>query len=354
MASSTSHSKHDRHHHHGPVDADRDYRPIGWLKIAGCIAVFFALIEVGARVLVVRASHDLSRYQTYPNKARQLSQAASPRVAFVGNSATDEGVDANQIATEWKAKGFDASTDLFVADDSWIETWENIIERYFWNADCKPDVIVINHFGPEMLVDGERIEMGRLGQAFSTYRDWPRLFANSLPGLSKQTEFVGSALSATYGYRKRIKDRVSNILVPNYKGFKTELIETANKEKNFVAGAVSTEGASDKHDQEVSKRLNSLSRLVARARTHNCQVIFVAFPMRGTAKSTVYTVSPVVEKWLADNNVITIDLRRQESLSDDQYKDEYHLNSSGKKRYSTILADELLKVLRPKPNKLAE
>src|SRR5689334_19076273 len=128
-------------------------------------------VEALTRWVVFPRSKDFRRFATYDAGAETLVRAPGFRVALVGNSATERGVDPQ--ALERRLGGTSAA--LFVADQSRINTWHFILERYFFQPQRRPDQVVITFYEDD-LEDGNPVEIGRLARFFTTVRDWPSVF----------------------------------------------------------------------------------------------------------------------------------------------------------------------------------
>src|SRR5687767_7028108 len=88
------------------------------------LAASLVLLEAVTRLVLVPVSKDLERLETHPARARALAAAPPPRIALVGSSTTERGVQPDLLAREWLAgTGRAASVDMFVADGSGVSTW---------------------------------------------------------------------------------------------------------------------------------------------------------------------------------------------------------------------------------------
>jgi hypothetical protein len=306
-----------------PALAHRDSKPARrWLLIVGMLIAALIGLEVVTRWKLFDASKDLSRFGTYPERARTLASAPGKRVAFLGNSLTERGIDTKQFESI-----ANVTSDLFVADGSHVNTWYWMIERLFWKPGLKPDLIVMN-FYETGLEDGKRIELGRLAQFFVEPEDWMQVFKNDLTELEPRVELVLSSFWATYAVRDRLKDRTLG-MIPGYKGYTERMNEI-----NFQHETKQMRGP------QIPATRHALARLCERAREKGTPLLFVAFPSQGERKPA-YDVPRETIAVIEKNGHRYLDLRLVPELKPDHYADEVHLTPAGAAIYTRLLSNEL-------------
>jgi hypothetical protein len=279
------------------------------------------------RTRLFQASKDLSRFTTYDQRSRKLATSTGVRVAFVGNSWTDRGIDEKEFA-----RILGVSCDKFVADGSYVNTWYWIIECEFWKRNLKPDLIIMN-FCETGLEDGKEIEIGRLAQFFTDRSDWTALFQRDIKGFEPRVEFVLSSFWATYAVRERIKERTLG-LIPDYKIF-TQKVHDVNVQH-------------DKKPIQGSKgivTLQTLERLCDRACEKETRLLFVAFPALSNQPGPGYAVPEEARELIAKKGQLFVDLRVVPGLEPRYYDDAWHLNPEGQAIYTRYLAKSLLSYL---------
>jgi hypothetical protein len=306
-------------------------RPRRTLAIVLFLVACFGACELVTRWKLFPMSADYSRFRTYPDRAARLVLRPGLRLALIGNSATERGVDLAQLTDALRQGGVASgpvNIDEFVADASGINTWGWILERYFFSQGRAPDLFVINFFNNFLEDGGEPVEVGRLAQFFTVPRDWPEVMATDLPDLDTRVEYVLSSFWATFAARDRIKERVLR-LIPGYKDYATE--ENAI---NF------------KHERKVAAggrrapSLKALTRLLEAAKAHGARIAFVAFPVYVPGRPP-YELDPAVVAQLASYGQPLIDLRRVAELRPEHYEDDIHLNEKGRPLYTATLAEAL-------------
>jgi hypothetical protein len=305
----------------------------------GTVAVVLLLVLVAldgiTRMVMFPASHELTRLTSYPESARTLLSQPGLRVALIGNSAKDEGVDLSLVRDLLRAKGFgDVNLATFLASNAGITSWRFMAERYVWQSGLTPDLVVITYFESN-LADGSEEDIGRLAQFFTTRADWLDLFRTELTTLSERVDFLLSAGSALYATRERIKIAVLARLIPGYKDFTYVLHGAAVRQARRLA-----EGSSPK-----PPTYRALSRILERARETGTRLCFIAFPMRRIDNQPPYPIDPGLERIIRAGGADFFDLRVVPGLVFEDYRDPIHMVASGRakysRRFSEILATEL-------------
>jgi len=309
------------------------------LLLSGSFLLALVVLEVATRLLLFPASKDYSRFARYPERARQLMARPAPRVALIGNSATERGVVLPLLEQELARRGAPASTEMFVADASHVNTWYWMAERELWKQGLSPDLVVINYYTG--LEDGSTLEVPRLARFFTERADWPEVFAHDLPDLDRRFDFVVSAGWATFAARDRIRERVLD-LIPGYKDY----IQDANA-VNFAAESrsLAARGGGGAARAAVPTT-RDLERLLNRARAMHTRIAFVAFPVRPESGAPPYEVRPAERQLIEGAGMVLVDLHRMPELRAEHYEDEIHLTPVGRAIYTPRLAEQLASVLR--------
>jgi len=305
-------------------------RLVGWSTVL--VLLVLAMLEIFSRAVLVGSSKDLRRFREYPAVARALGAAPARRVALIGNSATDRGVDPALLSRELTARvGTGVEARKLVADASRINDWYYILNRFFWQPGVAADLYVVTFYEDD-LEDGNRIEIGRLAQFFTTARDWPSVFALDLPTVGDRLDFVMSSAWMTFAVRSRIRERVLEAAVPHY--------------KTFVAA---TNDANIRHLKRrapaAAPRVHSygaLERLLGAAAAHGSRIVFVAYPTAPVPDSEPYVVDPATVARVTGAGMQLLDMRgRVPDIQPRHYEDDVHLNPEGAALYTRRLAEAL-------------
>lgn len=294
-------------------------RTRGRLMLGAVVAVLGAL-ELTTRLWLVPASRDLSRFAAYPAQARAFLERPGIKVALVGNSATQEGVDPQLLARALTAAvGQPIEVGMFVADSAKMSTDYWIIERELYRQRRRPDLIVVTYF-ERGLEDGEPVDVGRLARSFTDLGDWRALFAYDLPDLESRADWLVSSFSAAFAARNRIEERVLDGL-PGWKEARQRL---------------NRDNLAHESRRAAPDRYLGLERLVERARALGVPLCFVAFPSRSD-----YAIGDAARAIIAAGGMRLIDLRRVPSLEREHYRDWVHLNERGRSVYTAVLGRAL-------------
>jgi hypothetical protein len=289
------------------------------------------VLEIFSRTTLVRASKDLSRFERYPAEAKALEQVQARRIALIGNSATDRGVDLptfDDVMTTYSRRPTDARK--FVADASRINDWTFILERYFWRPGVSVDLAVVTFYENE-LEDGNRIEIGRLAQFFTTTRDWPTLFSIDLPTVGDKAEFLVASGWMTYAVSSRIRDRVLT-LVPAFRSF-TQAVNGENLDHLILHQPAPGSGP------QAPRSYRALDRLLARAKEHGTRILFVAYPTAPAPGRAPYVVPADTIARIQAAGMGYLDMRgRAPAIEPRHYDDDVHLNAEGAVLYARALA----------------
>jgi hypothetical protein len=318
MSSSTSSS-----------EARRDRVRLLDRRVALGVLLMVVALEVFTRVRLFSMSKDFRRFRGYDARAAALVARGGTRVALIGNSATDRGVDVVTLERALAGDGQRVHADLFVADQSRVNTWRYMLESYFARAQRRPDLVVVTFYEDE-LADGNPVEIGRLAQFFTTVRDWPEVFRVDLPAPGDRVEFVLSSVWATFAASERIRERLLDAVVPDFRDYTARANQIAFVHRRAAAGRAS--------GPRTYRALGGLLQRAAETGQHLC---FVAYPTLAEPGAVPYPIPPELPVMLHEAGAGFIDLRRTPGLRPDLYADEVHLTEEGRVPYSAALGQAL-------------
>lgn len=300
-------------------------RPLYGIMIA--LLVMLAALELITRFVLFRMSDDIDRFQAYPERVEALANKHGVRLVLIGNSATEQSIDTQLLSSEMEAlSGKQTHATLLVADSSEIVTWQAIANQCIWRGSARPDTIVLTFFGTN-LQDTADVELGRIAQFFSTYQDWPELFATQVKSVGTRAEFILDSFWGTFAFRDRIKQRILATVVPDYRNYATTLNQmsrryTGNGSEKLVKNQPTYRGLTD---------------FLTRARSENVEVILVAFPALGRTAAT----DPKIAELASANGALLLDMQGVAPLKPEHYVDSIHLTEAGKQFYTPHFAREL-------------
>lgn len=317
----------------------RSIRIPSFVRVVCWMGILFLGLELVVRFALVPASKDFSRFGSYRGRAVELLEHTGTRIGFLGNSTTQYGVDADIMQAKLAESGLkDVHADAFPSDASKINTWYYVASSCLMGGDKSPDLMVVNFYGNN-LIDGNRIEIGRLAQFFTTVRDWPEVMKYDLPRLSDRVEFVLSSGCMTVAARERIKQRIFKACVPNYEEY-TQNLNRLSRDLDPVPMP----------EVEGPIAHVTLQRLIERAKSRGIHLVFIAFPIRDCVTGRPYELRPETNAVIQQAGMDLVDARFGSGLKESDFIDELHLNDEGRAIYSRKLAEILKPILERRKN----
>lgn len=331
MSSSTSSSDPARRR-----TAFRGWRAAGLLVLVP-LALMLVALELGMRFVEPTLSLDIRHIQQVPAIATSMRGAGEPRILFLGNSLTRNGVDLDLLGAGLEVTGTSRpSLHAIYPDDTTVLDWLYILESSIVRAGAAPEMIVIG-FANHHLVDTpvRPVQTYRLGRYFTDWQDLPRLFRYDVTDLDDRVSVVLSKLSAAFANRERLSARVLDLL-PGHRA--------SARHVNDVLGG-GTQGAenggdSDLHATATVPTYDRMTRLVQLANSAGSRLLFVAMPVRDEYELPGGLVEAVVG---AGGQLI--DLRDVEGLTREHFLDSLHLSPNGAEIYSAALVNALRPLL---------
>ena len=304
---------------------------MAWLRrfasIAAMFAICFLAIEYVVRTRLLPASKDLSRLEPYASRAKELGRQKGVRIAIIGNSATEHGVDPRTFQQRLQTLGVSpVAADVFPVDGANVVDCYYVLNHYFWRDGIKPDLIILLfHFSN--LLSEESGDVGRLAHYLTKLDDWPDVFGQELAP-SWQVNFLLSTNWSSYAVRDRVRNRLLGTFMPYYESFSDTLsAEARERRSRRSSGGPSGE----------TRPCRALERLLVRARREGTPILFVAFPARDTRY-------PLFDRELAlirQAGMTFVDMRSVDGVKPEMYRDSIHMLEPGKQLFSRRLADRL-------------
>lgn len=294
------------------------------------LLMLFAL-ELVVRLLLFPASEDFVRFGTYDERAASLTRSEAFRVAVIGNSAAEEGIDPRQLEAVLSSRlARPVRVEMFCADGSEIVTWHAMLERYFWRTDAQADVFVLNYLNS--VADTSHFEFIRVGMFFTGPAQWPYYLRTQMTSVSERLEFILSSSLAAYGARDRLRDRILLTIIPGYSSLVSELNDVRTGES--IAPRLPQ-----------AKRFSALDQIVAQAESRNALVVLSAFPLRGGR----YEIERELVQRAELGKLQVIDAQTTLGLSAEDYRDDIHLVARGRRLFTAHLGDRLASLLAGQP-----
>ncbi|HSW46462.1 MAG TPA: hypothetical protein VLM89_12915 [Phycisphaerae bacterium] len=294
------------------------------------------LAVLGTAELVLRAfeaklSIDLLHIHDIPKISAGLAQKPRPRILFLGNSLTREGID--EAALKEGLSGFGGGEAVSLAkvfpDNTQIAEWYYAFRRYFINSGHPPDCLIIS-CQPVQLRDQAPFSIYGLGRHWIDYQDVGEVFDADLTVFGDKVEFVLSRASVMFANRFRISSRILVACVPGHE----QLARRVNTMRNETLEATLA------RQEEAKPTYQRLKRFAELARANHVRFIVAAMPV-----CSPYDIDPNLLETARTLGVTVLDCRNVPGLRKEDYRDGYHLTPKGAAMYSAVLAEKLAPLL---------
>ncbi len=309
--------------------------------IALLLLLGFGAAEFGARKYARRRQNSLSDPKDFTSigaRAQNLMRQNGSKIVFVGNSATEEGVDMEQFGREIAAQNGTKNgavplhLTFCTAVDSNVKDWHWMLERNYFRPRRRADLFVVTWFSAT-LGDGPVVNRGRLAQFFTTPRDWPAVFQTDVTTLDERADFVFSYASILFAMREITQEKLLRLSAPGYQNYAQQLNDTTRKQVEARELAAARAEESSRHQWQ------ALRRLLQKARQNQAKLCFVAYPRRDARYA--YSIDSQMVISIRQAGMTFLDLRHTASLSPGDYSDSIHLNAAGKAKWTRHLARTL-------------
>jgi hypothetical protein len=212
-------------------------------------------------------------------------------------------------------------------DATALPDWYYAFKHYFVDANRLPDVLIVC-FAAKDLQDDLPPVPARLAHNYTSATDIPELFSQDLLDFDNRADFMLADLSSSYANRMRVRTRILDDLIPNYRESAQVLNRTQKAMKKSAGGAATTAAPAPTYQR--------LERLMSLARNHNVRVIFVAMPLREE-----YALDPQIQRIVEAQGMSFFDFRAVDGINQVSFVDEMHLTTDGASVYSEFLARQL-------------
>jgi hypothetical protein len=298
----------------------------GEFRVVTGVILLLLVCEALVRLVERRISIDIRHIQELPAIAERLRNANPVRTLFLGNSLTRAGVDLKTIRQNVPAANVeDYTLESIYPDDTTIVDWYYVYRTFLVNRQIAPSLVVVG-YALDHLGDHSVLHMGRLGGYFGGWSDLPEAFRNDIPGLGDRIQYLVSIVSRLFANQERIRDRLLDLVVPNYRA-SAQLLNRATQQ---VAER------QQMRDQQTYRRLRRFIQLV---QSNGTKLVFVAMPLPNS-----YPIPEPLRATVDAEGALLLDLRHIKGLAAGDFPDGYHLSPSGARIYSSALTGNLQKL----------
>ena len=283
------------------------------------------LLEISLGLFESQLSGDIAQSKTVQTDIHDfLTDNQDPTILIVGNSLVGEAIDAEALVS---SLDFDAQVFKAVPDGTNIWEWYCILSNVSRQGSAMPDIIVLA-FARDRLSDQSPLDVARSFGYLCGMENIAEISAFAPVSLEDTLQALVVKTSSTYRLRNRIRNNLLNLLVPNYTDA-LQRINSANRSRT------STRQVAPSQSRANSTYLATRD-LSSRDAFSGSHFLFVAMPILDR-----YEVNDSLCSELTQANSSLVDMRGLAELQWDDYRDQLHLNESGRKKFTRAFADVL-------------
>lgn len=296
------------------------------LWVIVCVACVLLLTEIGLRSTESFLSGNLNHIHQIPAIASKFG-ATEPSVLFLGNSLTNNAIDPLSFRKPYGILHGRAPdvVEKITPDGTSLSDWYCIYRNFIAGQKTEPQVVVMG-FAWAQLSDQYPIDPARLGGFFCSTGDIAELSSTGLSRHDNVLVFMAGAISHVYLNREAIRNRVLDMLIPNYRTVVQSLNNRPGMQPN--GNAMPAQKANYTYDT-----LRRFSRLVEQS---GARLVVVAMPVQES-----YPIDRNLITLANEEKITLLDLRDHPQLDHTMFADAIHLNDQGRQRFSQSLASEL-------------
>lgn len=290
-----------------------------------CILLF---IESGMRLVEKHLSGSVEHILSIPEIINQIdNNQADENIIFLGNSLTNNAIDTNIVENQLNNNSnFTLQTSKITPDATALSDWYCIYKNQIQSLSSPPEYLIIG-FAWAQLSDQYPVNPARLGGFFCTLNDLKNLEETGLSHHQQALRFLAGATSHVYVNREAIRNRILDILIPDYQTITQNLNQVDNARQSDSTKNVS------------NYTYNVFERLIHSIQAKGTQVILVSMPVIGD-----YTLDKEIHTVAGKLNIKLLDMRKIETITPDMFKDSIHLNQHGQNLFSKAISQHISKL----------
>ncbi|WP_449067155.1 hypothetical protein [Prosthecobacter sp.] len=287
------------------------------------VLVMLVAIEVFFRLAGHRLSADVAGIRDIKATAAQMAATPAPRLLFVGNSLSREGIDPQALQAGLKSAGSKTSVFMAYPDSSHALVWDYLLSCYFADAPSRPEEVILVSARIHLLDAPGNVS--QMGAYYVSWDDAWRFLKDEAVSVDERVEFFLGRFFATYAMRAKVNPRVFDVLLPHYQENWSILNRAALMGRGTaLSGAVS--GGTTRH----------LRHVVGLLKGKGVRVRVLKVPM-----PNLYPLDVSVDAALKELDVPVIDLNPVPGISPENFPDGEHLNAAGRVALTRALVTEL-------------
>ncbi|MES9970953.1 MAG: hypothetical protein ABW092_13045 [Candidatus Thiodiazotropha sp.] len=261
-----------------------------------------------------------------PRLAENFNKPDKPGLLILGNSLTNDGIDAPLLQSSMNIQGLAYPTiEKIVPDGTTIWSWSCILRNRIYELPNKPDTVLIG-FAWSQLADQSRLLPTSLGGFFCSYKDLLHLTDQATMNSAQIGEFITASTFRLFTHREAIRNRMLSMLIPHYMT-STQEINRRLRNTNDTAGGADT-------------TYRELSQVIEQLKSYDKDIFLMAMPVRNNH----YSLDPELIDTVKNSDITLLDYRNLDFITDDLFTDEMHLTKAGSALLTARLADDLAKI----------
>lgn len=293
------------------------------LKLLLLLALAFACVDIVLGMIAPYLSGSLRHIDRIPMVMQ--SARTEQAVLFMGNSLSNNAVQPEVIRAQSGQP--DAAIAKVVPDGSALWDWRCLIDNQLLTGEGKPRALVLG-FAWRQLSDQARHSPTELGAHFCHWSDAGFLRRHGMTSVGEFSEFGLAKISNLYALRDTLRNRILDLIVPDYQRF--------TQESNVLAD--SDEAQSPTPAKTFS--YDMLRAVAAQLAARDIPLVLMALPVQAD-----YEIDPELREIIATHGVTLLDYRDIGVSPGAHFLDSMHVNAEGAAIVSAALARDLAHLL---------
>lgn len=278
-------------------------------------------MELLARVVTPGLSGNLAHVARIPAIVEQAAQASDPAVLLVGNSLTNNGVDADMLTRELPGLHIAKVT----PDGTSLWDWQCILRHQLLSREDSSVRLVVIGTAWHLLSDQTDSDPSRLGGLYCSYQDLLHPQRVGTAGSADTGEFITARSLRLYALRDTLRNRIFSTTVPYYRRFVAE--------DNVAAGGQPAAVDATRYTYGV------FARLVADLASRGTRVVVIGMPVREP-----YQLSEELTSLARTGGIVLLDYRQTPGIGAASFVDSMHLGPDGSVMLTRRLAADLARL----------
>jgi hypothetical protein len=312
------------------IQMDRESKRTSGRKVLAMILLLVAsllVLDGVIRLLESRVSGNLGHVARMPSIIQEARQSHRPAVLLLGNSLTNNGMDASLI----EARLGSVAVAKVTPDATDLWDWQCILRHQVVSAGTGSIRTVVVGTAWHLLSDQAAVDPSRLGALFCRFSDLARPSSIGLQDFAAIGEFVVARLSRPYALRDTLRNRLFEATIPHYRRFAAE-------------SNAATAGDTGKHSPPQQFTYEHLAVLVEHLRQAGAGLTVVAMPI-----PEKYEIDAGLLQLVAEGKLELLDYRKLPGVGLPSFIDSMHLGAEGRSILSVRLAADIAPITSLRP-----